>query len=165
MANPEEMFQCQTVNCGCIYDPDRGNRKSKIAKGYVRDKKVYLLLPQTFMNESGRAVQLCMNFYKIDINNVLVVVDDIALAFGDLRIRSKGSSGGHNGLKSIEDCLNSQNYARLRIGIELEDERQKLSSYVLDKFTKQREKQLLEINQEAQRAIEEATRSIRRESR
>lgn len=82
-----------------------------------RGQEVFLLKPSTYMNLSGKAVRYWMQKERIPAENVFVVVDDIALPFGHLRIRKNGSDGGHNGLKSIAECLGNQNYARLRFGI------------------------------------------------
>ncbi len=76
-----------------------------------------LLLPATYMNESGRAVQKLLRYFQIPTGKVLVVVDDMDLAFGQMRLRAFGGSGGHNGLKSLEEHLGTSNFARLRIGI------------------------------------------------
>lgn len=96
---------------------DNKNVKGKIASGMIDDTLVYLLIPTTFMNNSGLAVERAMKFFEIDILSVLVIADDIHFDFGKFRFREKGSSGGHNGLKSVEAHLLSQEYARLRIGI------------------------------------------------
>ena len=82
-----------------------------------KGKKIVLIKPNTYMNLSGKSVKYWMNKEKIPIENILVITDDLNLPFGKLRIRSKGSSGGHNGLKNIEEILGSQNYPRLRFGI------------------------------------------------
>ena len=81
-------------------------------------EKVLLLKPTTYMNLSGRAVQAAMAFYQLTPPEIMVVLDDLALPCGKLRIRKDGSSGGHNGLKDIERMLATEHYPRLRIGIE-----------------------------------------------
>ena len=83
----------------------------------INGEKVILLRPVTFMNESGRSISKVMNYYKIDIEDLLIVYDDMALDVGRLRIRPQGSSGGHNGLKSIIAYLRTQEFKRIRIGI------------------------------------------------
>jgi peptidyl-tRNA hydrolase, PTH1 family len=88
-----------------------------VAKGTITDAMVHLLLPTTYMNLSGTAVRRYLDFFKLRANQVVVVVDDIAIPFGQLRLRPKGSAGGHNGLKSIEACLGTSDYIRLRMGI------------------------------------------------
>src|SRR5688572_7299523 len=82
-----------------------------------RGKKVFLIKPTTYMNLSGKAIRYWLNELKIPQQNLLVVLDDIAIPFGTIRIRQKGSDGGHNGLKDIDITLGNNNYARLRFGI------------------------------------------------
>src|SRR5258707_8960751 len=82
-----------------------------------KGKKVFLIKPTTYMNLSGKAVRYWMNELKIPQQNLLVVLDDIAIPFGTIRIRQKGSDGGHNGLKDIDLTLGNNNYPRLRFGI------------------------------------------------
>lgn len=93
------------------------NRYGAVADGRIKNAQVVLLKPNTLMNLSGNAVRYWMNVEKIPIENLLVLVDDLSLPFGTLRLRSQGSAGGHNGLKNIEECIESQNYARLKFGI------------------------------------------------
>jgi PTH1 family peptidyl-tRNA hydrolase len=90
--------------------------------------------PLTFMNLSGQAIVGLLQFYKIDPSGLLVVVDDVNLELGRLRIRSRGSAGGHNGLKSIITTLGSEEFARLRIGVGRGDDRRDLADHVLAKF-------------------------------
>lgn len=90
--------------------------------------------PLTFMNLSGQAIVGLMQFYKIDPSGLLVVVDDVNLELGRLRIRSRGSAGGHNGLKSVIAVLGSEEFARLRIGVGRGDGRRDLADHVLAKF-------------------------------
>lgn len=112
-----------------------------LAEGVVGNKKVLLLKPQTYMNSSGEAVRECVSYYKIPLNQVLVVCDDIYLSLGSLRMKTSGGSGGHNGLKSIESHLGTQVYTRLRVGIS-DRESGDLADYVLAPF-RDEEKQKL----------------------
>lgn len=89
----------------------------KVASGFVHGRKIYLLLPSTYMNNSGLAVRRCVEYFKIEGGHLLVVADDIHLPFGKFRFREKGGDGGHNGLKSIEAHLHTPDYARLRMGV------------------------------------------------
>lgn len=82
-----------------------------------KGKKIYLIKPTTYMNLSGKALNFWMQELKVPIENILVLVDDLALPFGTIRLKPKGSAAGHNGLKSIESVLESQDYARLRFGV------------------------------------------------
>ena len=90
--------------------------------------------PLTFMNLSGQAIVSLLQFYKIDLSGLLVVVDDVNLELGRLRTRSRGSAGGHNGLKSVIAALGSDEFARLRIGVGRGDGRRDLADHVLAKF-------------------------------
>lgn len=95
---------------------------------------VLLIKPITFMNLSGKALLYWMQWYKIPLQNILVVVDDIALPVGKMRLRAFGSSAGHNGLKDIERVLGSQNYSRLRFGVGNDFAAGQQSRFVLSKF-------------------------------
>jgi peptidyl-tRNA hydrolase, PTH1 family len=99
-----------------------------------RGKKIILIKPTTYMNLSGKAVRYWMNESKITQQNMLAVLDDIALPFGTIRIRMKGSDGGHNGLKDIDATLGNGNYPRLRFGIGSEFSKGKQVDYVLGKW-------------------------------
>jgi PTH1 family peptidyl-tRNA hydrolase len=125
--------------------------KSLVAIGEILDKKVVLQLPQTYMNRSGEALILAKNFYKVDLKNILVVVDDADIFFSELRIKEKGSSAGHRGLKNIEDNLRTKEYSRLRFGIGRE---LNLKSYVLKRFDCNESKELKELINKAIKVIE-----------
>ena len=116
----------------------------ELAVGEVKGKSLLLLMPMTYMNLSGQAVKEAVMYYKVDLSHLLILSDDINLEFGTLRLRQEGSSGGHNGLKSIESSLQTQHYARLRVGI---DDRLNgdLADYVLDRFSEQELEQLSPI--------------------
>lgn len=107
---------------------------SLIAKGKSGGREIDLLLPQTFMNESGWAVRRYLDYYKMTASQIIVVCDDTALKFGQLRIRSQGSSGGHNGLKSIKMHLGTHEFVRLKMGVGSNEIRQPLAEYVLSDF-------------------------------
>lgn len=106
-----------------------------VAKGVVDTTQVHLLLPTTYMNESGRALRRYLDFFKLSPAHVLVVADDIALEYGEMRLRRMGSPGGHNGLKSIEAHLGTREYVRLRLGIGQNTTEKDLTDYVLDRFS------------------------------
>ncbi|MDO4215869.1 MAG: aminoacyl-tRNA hydrolase [Bacteroidales bacterium] len=105
------------------------------AQTSVRGRQLVLLKPSTYMNLSGNAVRYWMQQEKIPLENVLIVVDDLSLPFGQLRLRGKGSDAGHNGLKHIAATLGSQNYARLRFGIGNEFPKGAQVDFVLGQFT------------------------------
>lgn len=96
---------------------DRSRFKALTATCRIGDEQVMLMKPQTFMNLSGEAVREAVNFYKIPADHVIVVSDEIALSIGKLRIRKKGSAGGHNGLKNIIANLGTDQFPRLRLGV------------------------------------------------
>jgi peptidyl-tRNA hydrolase, PTH1 family len=112
--------------------------------GWTGKGKAHFLLPATFMNESGQAVRKTCDFYRIAPEEVLVVVDDVELPLGVLRLRSQGSSGGHNGLKSIERSLGTSNYPRLRVGIGREGHGD-LTGHVLGQFSAEEGETLPEV--------------------
>ena len=96
---------------------DRAKFDALVAEGMLGEARVLFMKPQTFMNLSGKAVKAAADFYKIPPERILVLVDDISFAPGNLRIRRSGSAGGHNGLKSIEACLSSKDYPRFKLGV------------------------------------------------
>lgn len=99
-----------------------------------KSRVIILIKPTTFMNLSGKAIQYWLQKEKISINNLLVITDDISLPFGSIRIKAKGSDGGHNGLKSIAETLQTQEFPRLRFGIGNNFSKGKQSDYVLGKW-------------------------------
>lgn len=103
-------------------------------------EKVLLLKPMTYMNDSGRSVLAAMQFYQAELSDVVVVLDDLALPCGQIRLRGDGSSGGHNGLKDIERVLGSNRYPRLRVGIDPVPPRIPQRDYVLTRFTDEQAK-------------------------
>lgn len=116
-----------------------------------KGKSLTLLKPTTYMNLSGKALVYWMNYLKIPIENVLVLVDDLALPLGKLRLKEKGSSAGHNGLKNIQEMLNSDNYPRLRIGIGDNFPKGRQVDYVLGKFS---EDELIQLDPKIDKVIE-----------
>lgn len=112
-----------------------------VGAGSIDGVKAVFLFPTTYMNLSGRAVQKCMAYYKVPVSNLLVLADDIYLPFADLRLKLKGGSGGHNGLKDIAGTLGTTDYPRLKIGIG-EKESDDLNDHVLGRFTKEEELKL-----------------------
>ncbi|MBQ3583456.1 MAG: aminoacyl-tRNA hydrolase [Lachnospiraceae bacterium] len=117
--------------------------KALCGKGMIAGEKVLLMKPMTFMNNSGEAVREAMDFYKFNPEDELVVIyDDISLAVGRLRIRTKGSAGGHNGIKSIIAHTGTEKFKRIRIGIGEKPERMDLADYVLGHFNPEDKKQI-----------------------
>ena len=111
--------------------------QAQTAKGVDKDREIHLLLPQTYMNESGVSIRRYLDFYRLNVEALVVVIDDIALSYREIRLRPFGGTGGHNGLKSVQTHLGTQEYKRLRMGVgapEQEGE-EVLSDYVLSPFT------------------------------
>ena len=107
-------------------------------KGMIGREKVLILKPLTFMNLSGEAVRAYVDYFKIDVKNELIVIyDDIDLEPGNVRIRAKGSAGGHNGMKSIIKHLGTQEFARVRVGVGAKPKGWDLADHVLSRFTKE----------------------------
>lgn len=109
--------------------------RALIGTGTIGDKKVMLLKPQTFMNNSGEAVREAMNFYKLSPQDVVIISDDISLEPGRLRIRRKGSDGGQRGLRSIFNLCGSTEFPRIKMGVGAKPEFFDLADWVLSKFT------------------------------
>lgn len=115
-----------------------------IAEGKHKGRKVFVLKPDTYMNLSGKAVKFWMQKENIPLENLLIVTDDLALPFGTLRMKGKGSDAGHNGLKNIQDQLQTQNYPRLRFGISADFSKGKQVDYVLGEWTEEEKEKLPE---------------------
>lgn len=122
------------------------------AQGFLGDVKVMVLLPTTYMNLSGQALRKCRDFFKLPINGCMVVCDDVDLPFGKIRLRDRGSSGGHNGLKSIEETLGTQEYNRLKVGVG-RDQEMELAEFVLGQFDVEELSKLPEVIQQAKGAL------------
>ena len=105
--------------------------------GQIRDKKVILVKPQTYMNLSGEAIIKFVNYYKIDKKNIIVIYDDIDINPGNVKIRKKGSAGTHNGMKSVVENLNTEDFSRIRIGIGMPKDKCQLIDYVISKLSKE----------------------------
>lgn len=117
-------------------------RYGDIARGRIKNKQIVILKPSTYMNLSGNAVRYWLDKEKIEISNLLVLVDDIALPFGAIRIKPSGSDAGHNGLKNIAQMLSTQGYPRLRFGVGNDFPRGCQIDYVLGHFTLDQRQQL-----------------------
>lgn len=146
LGNPGKKYETTRHNIGFIVVSALADKwkikfnskafKSFIGKGEVFGKEILMALPQTYMNNSGEAVASLLSGKKLGLKDLLVICDDVNLSLGILRIREKGSSGGHKGLESIIGCLGSGDFSRLRIGIEKEGLKEDLSGYVLSPFKK-----------------------------
>ena len=121
---------------------NRAKFRSLIGEAEISGRRVLLMKPQTYMNASGTAIVEATDFYKILPENVLVLCDDISFDPGKIRVRRDGSAGGHNGLKSIEKWLGSQNYPRVKIGVGKKPEGYDLADFVLSKMTENDKKMI-----------------------
>jgi len=115
-----------------------------VASFRFKGRTFLLLKPSTFMNLSGKAVKYWMQKEKIAIENILIITDDVNIDFGVIRLKAKGSSGGHNGLKDIQEKLNSQQYARFRFGVGGNYSKGRQADYVLGEWNKDETSQLIE---------------------
>lgn len=118
---------------------------AKLTRGSFGENDICIIKPRTYMNLSGKAVKHYMEKLKIPIGDLLVVLDDMALPFGKIRFRSRGSDGGHNGLASIIECVGTSDFSRLRVGIGSPPEYMEGADYVLSDFTGEEKKALDEI--------------------
>ena len=133
---------------------ERPEAKAYIGKGRLAGQDVVLVKPQTYMNASGMAVGELVRRLEIEPADLIVVSDDVALPWGMMRIRERGSGGGHNGLESIISALGSDEFIRVRVGIRPEHPVRDLSEYVLMKLPKGDREDVLEIAAEAADAVE-----------
>ena len=151
LGNPDRQYQNTRHNIGFDvidviadkYGIAMGEKKHKavIGKGYIAGQKVILVKPQTYMNLSGESIRSVIDFYKVDEKSELIVIsDDVSLDVGRIRIRKKGSAGGHNGLKNIIQHLGHDEFIRVRMGVGEKPQGYDLADYVLGHFTsKERE--------------------------
>ncbi len=124
------------------------------AKVRLGQEDVLLVKPQTYMNLSGKAVAPIVRFYKVPLDNILVVYDDLDLAFGTLRMRPKGGDGGHKGMRSIIQHLGTSDFPRLRVGIGRPPGRMDPADFVLRPFTDEEEEEMRVVREEAADAVE-----------
>lgn len=134
---------------------DKIKHKSLIGEGRIAGEKVILVKPQTYMNLSGEAAISLINFYKIDLENLVVIYDDIDLDIGKLRIRKKGSAGSHNGMKSIIKCLGKQEFPRIRVGVSKPEPGRDLADFVLSRVSKEDEDDMDRGFEKAVQTVEE----------
>ena len=161
LGNPGKKYENSRHNIGYLFLQEfaqnygssfvlRNKLKSNYAE-FISEGVIYkLFMPTTFMNNSGEAIRAIIDWFKIDKDKLIIVVDDIDIPLGKIRVRKKGSSGGHNGLKSIINHLNSQEFLRIRIGIGSppiieKDKKYNTISHVLGNFSKSEKLVLKEI--------------------
>jgi PTH1 family peptidyl-tRNA hydrolase len=133
---------------------DKRQNSGRLALGQILGCWAILLKPQTFMNESGRAVASVARFYRVPPERLLVIFDDLDLPQGAVRLRSSGGSGGHNGMRSIISELGGQDFARVRVGIGRPPGRMDPAAYVLQDFAGEEQPLINEVYEEVVRAVE-----------
>lgn len=151
LGNPGEKYNKTRHNIGfdicykIIEDYNFHNISNKFhglfTQGNIHGEDIKILMPQTYMNNSGISVSEAANFYKIDLENILVIHDEINLTFGKIKIKTGGGAAGHNGLRSIDEHLGNE-YKRLRFGIGKPEFKEQVHSYVLGKFISEEQTQI-----------------------
>ncbi len=129
------------------------NFRAKVAEAFLGKEKLILLKPQTYMNNSGQSVAAAADFYGIDAGNVIVIYDDKDLPQGCLRIRAKGSPGSHNGMRSVTQCLGTEEFPRVRIGIGVPPTKMRLMNYVLHRLDRNEYKEYEKMAELAAKAV------------
>jgi PTH1 family peptidyl-tRNA hydrolase len=125
--------------------------KGLFGAGFVNGEKVILLKPLTYMNLSGESIRPLMDYYKIDVEDFIVMYDDLDIPVGKLRLRMKGSAGGHNGVKSTISHLGTQEFQRIRMGIDRPQNGMKVVDYVLGRFTSE---EISDVNQSIEKTAD-----------
>lgn len=138
---------------------DKIKHKALIGEGRIGSEKVVLVKPQTYMNLSGESVQSVFQFYKQDLDHLIIMYDDIDLDVGKLRIRKKGSAGSHNGMKSIIKCLGSRDFPRVRIGVSKPEPNRDLADFVLSRVSKDQADDMRSGLDKAVKTVEEIIRT------
>ena len=165
LGNPGIQYEGTRHNAGFItiealekklgFSCDRHKFKAKVGNTVIGGKSCLVMKPETFMNLSGDAVSEAMDFYKIPLENVIVIFDDISLDVGQMRIRRKGSAGGHNGIKSIIAQCDGENFPRIKLGVgKKPNPAYDLANWVLSKFSEEDRKNLDDAAEKACIALE-----------
>ena len=165
LGNPEEEYAKTRHNMGFEvinklsekYDIKLSKTKFKGLYGTwnIEDEKVILLKPQTYMNLSGDSIIEFVNFYKIPLENIIIIYDDIDTDVEKIKIRKKGGPGTHNGMKSVIEKLKSEEFTRIRIGIGMPEKKEDLISYVIGRIDEKEFNKLLTSVEEAEKAVAE----------
>lgn len=165
LGNPEEEYSNTRHNMGFDtinkiskeYNIEINKNKFKgiYGAGMIENEKVILLKPQTYMNLSGESIIEAIKFYKIDINKIIVIYDDIDVKPGKIKIRKKGGPGSHNGMKSVINSLGSQEFSRIRVGIGAPEYKNDMINYVIGKIPKEEMNELEEGTKIAKEAVVE----------
>lgn len=157
LGNPSRTYEGTRHNIGFTMIDAIGNKfgidvttkkhKALVGRGIIDGMRVILAKPQTYMNLSGESIREIADFYKIEPENIIIIYDDISLDVGQLRIRKKGSAGGHNGIKNIIAHLGTQEFPRIKVGIGNKLEGWDLADYVLSKYSKAEQEALEEASE------------------
>lgn len=152
LGNPESEYEKTRHNMGfCVInklakefqiDMTKTKFNSLYGTGIINGEKVVLLKPQTYMNLSGEAVKAFWDYYKLDLEDLVVIYDDVEIEKGTIRIRKKGSSGNHNGMKSIISNLQSEEFTRIRVGIGKPEHQNDMINYVIGKISDEEQSKL-----------------------
>ena len=147
LGNPGKEYETTRHNAGFMVidaladklgaDVSEKKHKGLCGKAVIGGQKCILLKPQTYMNSSGESIRAAADYFKIAPEDIIIIYDDISLAPGQLRVRAKGSAGGHNGIKSIIAHLGTQEFPRVRVGVGEKPSRMDLADYVLGHFSKE----------------------------
>ncbi|WP_317889886.1 aminoacyl-tRNA hydrolase [Sutcliffiella deserti] len=166
LGNPGRQYEQTRHNIGFMVIDELADRwnislsqskfKGIYGQGIVNGEKVLLVKPLTYMNLSGECVRPLLDFYKLEAEDVVIVYDDLDLPVGKLRLRQKGSAGGHNGIKSLILHLQTQNFNRIRMGIDRPTNGQSVSDYVLGRFSQEEQPDITWAVKRASEACEEA---------
>jgi len=164
LGNPGKLYQGTRHNVGFMvvdrlahrYRISLSSRKfgNVFGLGKVQGRPVILAKPMTYMNLSGPAVRNLVSFFKLDIGDLLIIHDDIDIAFGRIKIKQKGGDAGHNGVMSLIEAFGSGTFTRVRVGIGRPDTRQEVKGYVLNRFDAQQEASLDKVITMAEEAVE-----------
>ena len=153
LGNPEEKYSNTRHNMGfdvinelskeCDIKVSKSKFDALYGMGEIDSKKVILVKPQTYMNLSGESIIKFKKFYKISNKNIIVIYDDMDLKIGDIRLKAKGSAGSHNGMKSVIENLNTEEFIRIRVGIGTPENKDDMINYVIGQISK-REREILD---------------------
>jgi PTH1 family peptidyl-tRNA hydrolase len=133
---------------------DKVQQRAIVALGRLSERRVIIAKPQTYMNDSGRSVSALLNFYKVPLDRLLVIYDELDLPFGTIRLRADGGAGGHNGMRSVIGQLGTNQFARLRFGVGRPPGRMDPAAFVLQNFNRDEALELPGIIDRAVEAIE-----------
>ena len=163
LGNPSKTYEGTRHNVGFsmidaladAFQIDVTTKKHKaiVGRGVIEGMKVILAKPQTYMNLSGESILEIADFYKIDPENMIIIYDDISLDVGRLRIRKKGSAGGHNGIKNIIAHLGTDVFPRIKVGVGEKPQGWDLADYVLSKYSKEEQQALREASDDVIGAV------------